>query len=121
MDESGATVEPAVPHFLSQIKRDDRATRLDLASWLVSKDNPLVARVFVNRLWKMLFGRGLSVRLDDLGSQGETPVHPELPGIMMSGASWVQRVIAGDVNAQQAAKGLNEEIRRQVNRGGPEQ
>ena len=41
-------------------------------------DNPLTARVFVNRLWKLYFGSGISKVLDDLGSQGEWPTHPEL-------------------------------------------
>jgi hypothetical protein len=79
MDESGEIVSPAVPIFLQAIDVSDRRpTRLDLARWLVSKENPLVARVFVNRLWYLFFGRGLSSSLEDLGSQGEPPVHPEL-------------------------------------------
>ncbi len=79
LDESGEVVEPAVPHFLPPIDSGGRrATRLDLARWLTSKDNPLTARVFVNRLWKLFFGQGLSRTLEDLGSQGEWPTHPEL-------------------------------------------
>ncbi len=80
MDDSGEVVDPGVPHFLRQIASNnrDRATRLDLANWLTSRDNPLTARVFVNRLWRMYFGGGLSKILDDVGSQGEFPTHPEL-------------------------------------------
>ncbi|MEM7477951.1 MAG: PSD1 and planctomycete cytochrome C domain-containing protein [Planctomycetota bacterium] len=78
MDKSGDVVEPGVPHFLQQIEMAERATRLDLAQWMVSGENPLTARVFVNRLWKLYFGTGLSKILDDVGSQGELPSHPEL-------------------------------------------
>ena len=78
MDESGEIVAPAIPAFLGDLKRQGRATRLDLARWLVAGDNPLTARVFVNRLWKLFFGKGLAARLDDLGAQGEPPLHPEL-------------------------------------------
>jgi hypothetical protein len=79
LDDSGPVVEPAVPHFLPQIETDGRrATRLDLARWLVSPGNPLTARVLVNRLWKLYFGQGLSRTLEDLGTQGEWPTHPEL-------------------------------------------
>ena len=73
-NETGEIVEPGVPAFLPQPKVDGRKlTRLDLGQWLVAKENPLTARVFVNRLWKMYFGTGLSKVLDDVGSQGELP------------------------------------------------
>ncbi len=78
MDGSGEVVQPGVPGFLSQIEKDDRATRLDLADWLTADSNPLTARVFVNRLWKLYFGSGLSKVLDDVGAQGEPPLHPKL-------------------------------------------
>ncbi len=78
MDESGAIVEPAIPEFLGKLPVTGRGTRLDLANWMVSRDNPLTARVFVNRMWRQFFGTGLSKVLDDLGSQGEWPTHPEL-------------------------------------------
>ena len=78
MDTSGPVVQPHVPHFLRQIDKPDRANRLDLANWLTADDNPLTARVFANRLWKLYFGRGLSSSLDDLGKQGTPPSHPQL-------------------------------------------
>ena len=75
MDQTGEIVNPALPAFLSDQKV---TTRKDLAQWIVSRQNPLTARVYVNRLWKMFFGTGISNVLDDIGSQGEWPSHPEL-------------------------------------------
>lgn len=79
MNDSGDIVTPALPEFLAHAPaKEGRATRLDLAQWLASRDNPLAARVFVNRLWRLYFGTGLSKNLDDLGAQGEWPKHPGL-------------------------------------------
>ena len=80
MSDSGEPVTPGVPHFLSQIEspKNQRLTRLDLARWMTSRENPLVARTFVNRLWMLMFGQGLARSVDDLGSQGEMPTHLEL-------------------------------------------
>ena len=79
MDESGEAVQPALPHYLPQPAIDGRElTRLDLAHWLVSRDNPLTARTTMNRLWEQFFGTGLSKTLNDLGTQGEPPFNPAL-------------------------------------------
>ncbi|MEN1680429.1 MAG: PSD1 and planctomycete cytochrome C domain-containing protein [Planctomycetota bacterium] len=79
MDDSGEIVGPAAPEFLvSANAASDRLTRLDLARWIVSDENPLTARVAVNRLWNLYFGRGFSRELIDVGSQSEWPTHPEL-------------------------------------------
>ncbi len=80
MDDSGVEVEPAIPELLGgkPAPDDKRLNRLDLANWVMAKENPLTSRVTANRLWKLLFGVGLSNKLDDLGAQGEWPSHPEL-------------------------------------------
>jgi hypothetical protein len=79
MDESGEVLKPAVPHYLPQPAVTGRElNRLDLAQWLVSRDNPLTARTVMNRLWKQFFGTGLSRMPEDLGTQGELPPNQPL-------------------------------------------
>ena len=80
LDESGAVVEPGVPVVLGTLTPPDEGTanRLDLARWIVSSENPLTARVFVNHVWRLMFGEGLVRTPDDFGSQGTFPTHPEL-------------------------------------------
>ena len=74
-DAPAEEVRPGLPAALS---RDDPGSRLEFAKWLVSRDNPLTARVTVNRVWQMLWGTGIVKTAEDFGSQGEWPTHPEL-------------------------------------------
>ncbi len=74
----GDVVEPAVPERILPFSASLPRNRLGLAQWLLDPRNPLTARVAVNRIWKMHFGRGIVTTLENLGSQGELPTHPYL-------------------------------------------
>jgi hypothetical protein len=79
LNETGEIVQPALPGYLvNEQEQKAPLNRLDLANFLVSRDNPLTARVTMNRFWKQFFGMGLSKVLDDLGSQGEPPPNQPL-------------------------------------------
>ena len=86
LDDSGEIVAPGTPASLPPLKAP-RPTRLDLANWLVAREHPLTARVFVNRLWKLFFGQGIAPSLEDFGSQGAWPTHPELLDWLASSSS----------------------------------
>ena len=79
LNETGEVVKAALPSYLPKPTIEGREpNRLDLAKWIVARDNPLTSRVLVNRLWKLYFGIGLSKSLEDFGLQGEMPPNAPL-------------------------------------------
>jgi hypothetical protein len=89
-DQPGEEVRAEVPASLPKMPADAPRNRLGLARWVVAPENPLTARVAVNRLWQQCFGEGLVRTINDFGVQGEAPTHPELldwlaVGFMKSG------------------------------------
>ncbi|WP_286763645.1 MULTISPECIES: DUF1553 domain-containing protein [Rhodopirellula] len=78
-DAPGEEVQRGVPGSLPPLKtRSETPSRMDLANWMVAPENPLTARVAVNRFWQLFFGVGLVKTSEDFGNQGEVPSHPEL-------------------------------------------
>ncbi|MCJ7465598.1 MAG: PSD1 and planctomycete cytochrome C domain-containing protein [Maribacter sp.] len=77
-DEPTDTVRPNTPKAIYPFSKTLPKNRMGLAQWVTDKENPLTSRVFVNRIWGMLFGRGLVETVEDFGVQGSLPTHPEL-------------------------------------------
>ncbi|MEO8494261.1 MAG: PSD1 and planctomycete cytochrome C domain-containing protein [Planctomycetota bacterium] len=77
-DKPGAKVEPDVPAAFPPLPEGAPRNRLGLAQWLTSREHPLTTRVMVNRLWYQMFGQGIVETVEDFGSQGAWPSHPDL-------------------------------------------
>ena len=108
-DKKGEKVTAGVPAALPPLKAAN-PNRLDLARWLVSAEQPLTARVIVNRYWQMYFGNGIVKTSEDFGSQGEWPTHPELLDWMACefATKWdvkhIQRLIVTSATYRQSSK-----------------
>jgi hypothetical protein len=104
-------VTPTTPAVLPAMKPDWQRNRLGLAQWIVSPDNPLTARVQVNRYWQLFFGRGLVKTPENFGKQGEPPSHPELMdwlAVEFRESGWnvkrLQRLIVTSATYRQSSK-----------------
>jgi hypothetical protein len=107
----GAEVQPATPAFLTSAHTVPTPSRLTLAKWTASRDNPLTARVAVNRMWQAFFGRGIVSTPDDFGAQGDKPSNPELLDWLAAtfmDASWsvkrMHRLIVTSATYRQSSK-----------------
>ena len=77
-DSHGDKVEPSTPAAIMPFPKDLPKNRLGLTQWMFDDENPLTSRVAVNRMWQLVFGKGLVSTSDDFGNQGAMPTHPEL-------------------------------------------
>lgn len=97
----GETVNPEVPRSLNITSQNIPPHRLGFAQWLMSKENPLTARTIANRFWEQIFGYGLVETLEDFGSQGAQPTHPELLDWlalrMMNDHQWSMKMLLKDI------------------------
>lgn len=110
----GIEVKPGVPAVLGALASKSpkpMSTRLDLAKWIVSDDNPLTARVLVNQLWHRFFGRGFVTTMDDFGTRAGLPSHPQLLDWLATEAirqQWsvksLQRLIVTSTTYRQSSK-----------------
>lgn len=107
--DKGDEVFPLTPAVLHPLKpRGKKADRLDLANWLFERENPLTSRVIVNHIWKNLFGRGIVGTVDDFGTRGDKPSHPqlldwlatELPRLGWSRKQFIKRIVMSDTYRQ---------------------
>lgn len=118
-DQKGSSVTRGLPSSLSSVNPSRGLSRLDLAAWLVNPENPLTARVTVNRYWQMYFGYGLVRTPEDFGRQGEAPTHPELLDWLAAEfieSGWdikhMQRLIVSSATYRQQSTVQSEAIQR---------
>lgn len=118
-DRPGEKVSRGVPAALPSLPEHAKNDRLALARWLVDPSNPLTARVTVNRFWQMYFGTGIVKTVEDFGSQGEWPSHPELLDWLATefiASGWdvkrLQKLILTSATYRQASKANPELVAR---------
>ena len=118
-DKPGDKVTPGVPAILPPLPDGYPNNRLGFARWLVDPSNPLTARVAVNRFWQMYFGAGLVRSVEDFGSQGEWPTHPELLDWLATElvrTKWdvkaMQKLIVTSATYRQSSKGTPELLQK---------
>ncbi len=112
-------VQADIPAFLGALPAGEPKNRLTLARWLVSRDNPLTARVAVNHIWETYFGRGIVETSEDFGTQGSRPSHPELLDWLATefmDSGWdmkaMQRLIVTSATYRQSSKATPELIEK---------
>lgn len=117
--DKGEEVYAGVPAALQPLRDDQMPNRLGLARWLVDEENPLTARVAVNRAWEQFFGRGIVETSEDFGTQGSPPSHPELldwlaTEFMHQGWSQkaIHRLIVSSATYRQASDATSELMER---------
>lgn len=118
--EKDKPVRAGLPESLPALGNRESATRLDMAKWWVSGEHPLTARVYVNRLWEQLFGTGIVATLEDFGSSGEKPSHPELLDYLalrfQDDYSWSTKAILREIvlssTYRQSSKATPEQIEK---------
>ena len=115
----GDLVYANVPAFLPPLTENEMPNRLGLARWLVSRENPLTARVAVNRFWEQIFGRGIVETSEDFGTQGARPSHPELLdwlAVEFMDSKWsmktMQRLMVTSATYRQVSKASPELVER---------
>ncbi|MAE47165.1 MAG: hypothetical protein CMJ86_09770 [Planctomycetes bacterium] len=121
-DRPGDTVQPNTPTSLPPLPTGAPQNRLGLAQWLVADNNPLAARVVVNRHWQRIFGIGIVKTSEDFGTQGERPVHPELLdwlAVELREHDWnlqhLQRLIVTSATYRQSSKSGREKLAQDPN------
>ena len=118
-DKPGEKVLADVPGFLPRLPAEAPRNRLGLAKWLVNPEQPLTARVTVNRYWQLLFGTGLVKTAEDFGSQGERPSHPELLdwlAMEFQQESGIRDQESGAANPQSATRNPQWDVKRLIRR-----
>jgi hypothetical protein len=122
----GERVSPGVPAVMNPLPASSATNRLAFAHWMVDTNNPLTARVMMNRFWEQIFGTGIVETSEDFGTQGEPPSHPKLldwlacefmePGGVQGGTSWdmkrMLRLIVTSATYRQSSKVTSELLQR---------